>query len=1263
MKKVIIIGAGPAGLTAGYELLRRSSDYDVTIVEEAANVGGLCTKIVHNDKVLDAGGHMFISNNSQVKEFWNTILPTQGVPSCDDLFLDRYCKISNGGPDPENTDNVMLSREKITRVYNQGKFYESPFRLTKDNVKSFGVGNSIKSGFSQLGGSMFKKKEKSLEEYYVNRYGYKLYDMFLDAYTEKVMGRNPSKISAAFGEVSDRDVITPNISVDKNDGRDLEKATPPFANRFYYPKKGVYQMWENVADRFIEKGGSIHKNCKVLKIHTENGIVTGITCIADGESFFVACDMLISSMPVKDFINGLDVNAPYNVSEVIHGLSYRGLVSIGVELLDMGIKNDTEEKTVNNIIPDAFLYVNEQDIKLGRIQVFNNFSPYMVGKDNHIWLGLNYYCNEGDYYWSMNDQAWRTLVFNDLKKLGIVRYPEDILDYTKVSFGKAFPGYYDTFDRFEEVRKYLDSFDNLYCIGRNGQHNFISMEQSMLTSFEAVKCILTRNKDKSSVWSASDYVEQTETGKVNSALLSEDVEYRGNAVPLQRYDTLKNDEPREPQKEPISIKRMRRPMMTPIKKAEPVLNENGEVIEGAVVFNDYNLIGAPSFRRAPINVEAPQEEEKPQETVIDNVSSFEETVQNDIPDILTPESIAQAIENKEQEMKAKEEKNDEPVVLRNSVVIAQRPERKIPIEVPEEEIAEEQTVYQDTQSAYNMIEQPVEQSVYQEAEQIADQQNEKPLYQTEDQSLYQSANQTIDQSVYQTDDQSTPKTEEHSERSIVSDYGIINDAANTVSVGSSYNSTSNTGSFASKNDNPYAYIWGQQSQSTNDIHEVVTPEITPVKVYDETTSEIENNEMIIESVSEDTNVNSSYENIEEPDESNSKEKQSNVFELPKTNDQASFDYYMEHMFDDLPAAGEKMSSSYRYSKRSSAPANISIVKNNDSSNVCAQTETAQVMEARANNSKNENDAVIESKKVVSYIKGDNSFEEKVEALGEISSSMNKPNEISFAKVDKFVEKEANIENMKVIQRSGSFDDNQTEIFGKVETFEKKEMLEDTERVVKSHHYVDMDALAENIFKKADQFDENTLLSECENVIPRPVYDNTPKADGEIPVSAVQNKNISEQKKEEDFFTPNEERPKAVTPFSPYSSITTEIDPSIVFKNAKVIKSTKVTKQVVDDKPAEPIRKSWLNNLSELGGKEKVIAKYVNGEQVPMKEAAPKKTRTKKVKPADEGTDIVQPPISVVWESNNEEHVEEALPAPKKRGRKAKVTAENNLKND
>ncbi|MBR4413448.1 MAG: FAD-dependent oxidoreductase [Lachnospiraceae bacterium] len=588
MKKVIIIGAGPAGLTAGYDLLSKSSDYEVTIVEESSVVGGLCARLENEENVLDAGGHMFISKNPAVKNFWTSILPAQGVPSKDDKIIDRYCKIHNGGPDPDVEEDVILSREKLTRIYKDNKFYESPIKFNKDAVKNFGIATSIKSGFSQIGGNVFKHKETSLEDYYMNRFGKQLYQMFIEEYIEKIWGREASRIHADFGVVSEKSLIAPIISAEKKN-EDYEKLPAPYAARYYYPKYGAYQMWETVADRFIEKGGSIHKNCKVTGVTVMNDKIHSVRCSADGDEFVVNCDYLISSMPVRDLILGMD-NADPAVILAAENLSYRGMVSVCVELTEIKWKNDTEDyKTVDNAIPDSVIYISNPNVKVSRIQVYNNFSPYMVRNPEHFYLGLNYYCNEGDYYWSMGNRDWKKTVINDLVKLGIIDSEEKVVGYNKTKFSKAFPSYYDGYENFDKIKKYLNKFENLYCVGRNGQHRFSSIDESMKTSFEAVKNILGYVKSKDNIWDVNEKSDGDDGKAYNSALLSGEGEYRGNYVPLQK----KIDDNGE-NKEYVPPRRMRRPMMTPIKKGDP--NKLSEPI----ILNDSVVIAARPEKSIPI---------------------------------------------------------------------------------------------------------------------------------------------------------------------------------------------------------------------------------------------------------------------------------------------------------------------------------------------------------------------------------------------------------------------------------------------------------------------------------------------------------------------------------------------------------------------------------------------------------------------------------------------------------------------------------------
>ena len=591
MKKVIIIGAGPAGLTAGYDLLSKSSDYEVTIVEESSVVGGLCARLENEENVLDAGGHMFISKNPAVKNFWTSILPAQGVPSKDDKLIDRYCKIHNGGPDPDVEEDVILSREKLTRIYKDNKFYESPIKFNKDAVKNFGIATSIKSGFSQIGGNVFKHKETSLEDYYINRFGKQLYQMFIEEYIEKIWGREASRIHSDFGVVSEKSLIAPIISAEKKN-EDYEKLPAPYAARYYYPKYGAYQMWETVADRFIEKGGSIHKNCKVTGVTIMNDKIHSVRCSADGDEFVVNCDYLISSMPVRDLILGMD-NADPAVILAAENLSYRGMVSVCVELTEIKWKNDTEDyKTVDNAIPDSVIYISNPNVKVSRIQVYNNFSPYMVRNPEHFYLGLNYYCNEGDYYWSMGNRDWRKTVINDLLKLGIIDSEEKVVGYNKTKFSKAFPSYYDGYENFDKIKKYLNKFENLYCVGRNGQHRFSSIDESMKTSFEAVKNILGYVKSKDNIWDINEKSDGDDGKAYNSALLSGEGEYRGNYVPLQKKIDDNNEN-----KEYVPPRRMRRPMMTPIKKGDP--NKLSEPI----ILNDSVVIAARPEKSIPIAAE------------------------------------------------------------------------------------------------------------------------------------------------------------------------------------------------------------------------------------------------------------------------------------------------------------------------------------------------------------------------------------------------------------------------------------------------------------------------------------------------------------------------------------------------------------------------------------------------------------------------------------------------------------------------------------
>ncbi len=504
MKKVVIIGAGPAGITAGYELVKKSKDYDVTILEESSQVGGIAKTVVHNGNRMDLGGHRFITKSREIKQWWEEILSKQGQPAKDDKALGRTIDINPGGPDPNFEDEVMLVRKRVSSIYFNHKFFEYPVKFNSATIKNLGLGQTAKAGFSYLESSIFKKKENNLENYFLNHFGKQLYQNFFEGYTEKLWGRHPSSISADWGSQRLKGISVSSIIKDKpskNAYNDNGETNTSLEETFLYPKLGPGQMWELAAAKFTENGGKLRFGCHVTGIESENNVIKGVRFQYDNEEFVEEADIVISSMPVKDLIAGMK-NVPFSVSEVARGLPYRDLVVLGLLVPALKIKNTTKNPTVNNIVPDCWIYVQDTSVKLGRIQIYNNWSPYLPEKsEENVWIGLEYFCNEGDYYWNQSDVQWQTLAVSELVKLGIIDDPPKIIDFHRELVKKAYPGYYDTYSRFDEIVRYLDSYPNLYCVGRNGQHRYNNMDHTMMTSLETVRNILAGRTEKTKIWS------------------------------------------------------------------------------------------------------------------------------------------------------------------------------------------------------------------------------------------------------------------------------------------------------------------------------------------------------------------------------------------------------------------------------------------------------------------------------------------------------------------------------------------------------------------------------------------------------------------------------------------------------------------------------------------------------------------------------------------------------------------------------------------
>ncbi len=510
MKKVIVIGAGPAGLTAAYELLNRSDEYEVVVFEESDCFGGISKTVNYKGNRMDMGGHRFFSKMPEVNEWWDKMLPMQSSPSFDDRILNREVTLAESGPDPEMEDRVMLHRHRVSRILFDRKFYDYPVSLKMETIRNMGFGRTMQVGFSYLGALLHKKPEDNLENFYINQFGRKLYEMFFEDYTENLWGRHPREIDASWGAQRTKGLSIIGILKDvfgkifhvKN-----RKVNTSLIEEFKYPKLGPGQLWDVTADEIIRLGGTIHRNAKVTGIHLlpeqDTLHIDSVSYEVDGKTYTMDCDLVISSMPIRDLVAGMN-DVPAEPARIAAGLPYRDYMTLGVLVSKMAISNQTKMKTMGDIVPDCWVYVQDRNVRMGRFQIYNNWSPYMVADLEHtVWIGLEYFVNEGDKYWNMTEEEFAKMGIEEMVQLGIISDESVVLDYHMERVKKAYPAYFDTYDEIDKLTAWLNTIENLYCVGRNGQHRYNNLDHSMATSFEAVKNIMTGCKDKSNIWNVN----------------------------------------------------------------------------------------------------------------------------------------------------------------------------------------------------------------------------------------------------------------------------------------------------------------------------------------------------------------------------------------------------------------------------------------------------------------------------------------------------------------------------------------------------------------------------------------------------------------------------------------------------------------------------------------------------------------------------------------------------------------------------------------
>ncbi|MDP8321077.1 MAG: NAD(P)/FAD-dependent oxidoreductase, partial [Candidatus Stygibacter australis] len=414
---------------------------------------------------------------------------------------------------------VLLIRNRVSRIFFLRRFFSYPISLNMETILNLGIIRCIKIGITYFWIRIFPiRKEKSLADFYINRFGKELYNTFFRDYTTKVWGVTPDHISPEWGAQRvkglsiSKAILHAVRSIFKKDKSIGQKGTETsLIEQFTYPKYGPGQMWETVAEMVQKDGAELYMKKTCTGFIYDNGKITGaeITDTDTGEKEVVTGDIYFSTMPVKDLILGMGEPVPAKVKEVAEGLIYRDFITVGLLLKKLKVKNKGTFKTVNDIVPDNWIYIQERDVIVGRVQVFNNWSPYMVADKDNVWIGLEYFLNETDEMWSWEDTKMAQLGIDEMVKIGIIDR-EDVLDSVVIRTAKTYPAYFGSYNQFDHIRDFVDTIDNLYMVGRNGLHRYNNQDHSMLTSMTAVDNIAKGIKDKTNIWEVNTETEYHE---------------------------------------------------------------------------------------------------------------------------------------------------------------------------------------------------------------------------------------------------------------------------------------------------------------------------------------------------------------------------------------------------------------------------------------------------------------------------------------------------------------------------------------------------------------------------------------------------------------------------------------------------------------------------------------------------------------------------------------------------------------------------------
>lgn len=503
-------------------------------------MGGISRTINYKGNRMDIGGHRFFSKSDRVMNWWFERLPlvdaaaeSQSISyqgkkrSLSGLAIaggDEYESEDRGSlalleaPNTYDSEHVMLVRNRKSRIYFLRRFFNYPIQLSKDTLEKLGLARTVKIGISYLRSVLLPiRNVKNLEQFFINRFGRELYKTFFKSYTEKVWGVRCEDISAEWGEqrikgLSVRKAIAHHLrkmfSRASRAGVAQKSTETSLIEQFLYPKYGPGQMWEKVAEEIERAGGEIVTEFEVTGLQVSNGRLCSLTgSDKNGRHRRFDGDYFFSTMPVQELIRSLETEVPSSVREVSDGLVYRDFITVGILLNSLKVQDDERQK---KLISDNWIYIQEPDVLVGRLQIFNNWSPHLVKDSTKVWLGAEYFCNEGDALWMKSDAEMGSFAVDELDKIGIIDRKE-VADLTVVRVPKTYPAYFGSYDRFDEIRKYLDAYENLFLIGRNGMHKYNNQDHSMLTAMTSVDNIIAGRTDKSNIWAVNTEMEYHES--------------------------------------------------------------------------------------------------------------------------------------------------------------------------------------------------------------------------------------------------------------------------------------------------------------------------------------------------------------------------------------------------------------------------------------------------------------------------------------------------------------------------------------------------------------------------------------------------------------------------------------------------------------------------------------------------------------------------------------------------------------------------------